>query len=30
VLAGADALISIPVLKTDLPLHDVYAGVELD
>ena len=30
VLAGADASISIPALKTDLPLLDIYAGVEFD
>jgi Uma2 family endonuclease len=30
VLAGADASISIPLLKTDLPLLDIYAGVEFD
>jgi Uma2 family endonuclease len=30
VLAGTDASISIPALKTDLPLLDIYAGVEFD
>ena len=30
VFAGADASISIPALKIDLPLAEVYAGIEFD
>jgi Uma2 family endonuclease len=30
VLSGAEASITIPALKTDLPLIGIYAGVELD
>jgi hypothetical protein len=30
VFAGADASIVIPALKIDLPLVEVYAGVEFD
>ena len=30
VFAGADAAISIPALSIDLPLIDIYAGIDFD
>jgi hypothetical protein len=30
VFAGADASISIPVLSIDLPLTDIYGGIDFD
>ena len=30
VFAGADSSISIPALKIDLPLAEIYAGIEFD
>jgi len=30
VFVGTDTSIGIPALKIDLPLIDIYAGIELD
>jgi len=30
VFAGADASIGVPALSIDLPLSDIYAGIEFE